>query len=78
MDTNSKENVEASSTRKIKDPNLFQKVKEKYLAMKAKSGSHSPSALALQRAIPFINRLLFFIKSLCNNCIYEQNKKRFF
>ena len=55
MDTNSKENVEASSTRKIKDPNLFQKVKEKYLAMKAKSGSHSPSALALQRAIPEIN-----------------------
>lgn len=38
-----------------KDPTLFNKVKEKYLALKRKSGSHSPSALLIQRDLPEIN-----------------------
>ena len=54
MDTNEKPKIEEEK-KKIKDPSLLQKVKEKYFKLKAKSGSHSPSALVLQRAIPEIN-----------------------
>ena len=39
---------------KVIDPDLFEKIKQKYLALKKKSGSHSPNALSVQRDIPEI------------------------
>ena len=38
-----------------KDPSFIEKVKSKYLALKMKSGSHSPSALLIQKEIPEID-----------------------
>ena len=38
-----------------KDPSFIEKVKSKYLSLKNKSGSHSPSALLIQKEIPEID-----------------------
>ncbi len=54
MDKNEKPKIEEEK-KKIKDPSLLQKIKEKYFILKAKNESHSPSSLVLQRAIPEIN-----------------------
>lgn len=59
-----------------KDRKFIEKVKQKYLALKQKSGSHSPSALIIQKEIPEI-KLTIDCCFLSNPYATEEFMKRF-